>query len=72
MRITKKLVDSQGNQLQELDHVMIYFAYNELKPGVVKEIKGEQATRCWLTPGRRTQTRNIATPCPNGSAVSAW
>lgn len=43
MRITKKLVDSQGNQLQELDHVMIYFGYNELKPGVVKEIKGQHA-----------------------------
>lgn len=38
--MAKHLVDSAGNPLAVGDHVMIYFGYNNLLPGVVKQVRG--------------------------------
>lgn len=32
--------DSRGEKVVEGDHVMIYFGYNNLLPGVVKQVRG--------------------------------
>lgn len=37
--MAKRFVDSAGHPLAVGDHVMIYFGYNKLQPGVIKEIK---------------------------------
>ncbi|QGZ16203.1 hypothetical protein Hena1_00270 [Erwinia phage Hena1] len=51
--MVKNFVDSAGNLLNVGDHVMLYFGYNELKPGVIDQVRNLKAKVMVTTnPGR--------------------